>query len=44
MPGDNTFIDTNVLLYAHDRLNQEKAIQSKEWLNLRGLRGSTCRH
>ncbi|MEP9396588.1 PIN domain-containing protein [Mesorhizobium sp. KR2-14] len=39
MPGGSTFIDTNVLLYAHDRLNQEKAIQSKEWLNLLASRG-----
>lgn len=39
MPGGSVFIDTNVLLYAHDRLSPEKANQSKAWLTSLASKG-----
>ncbi|WP_274627983.1 PIN domain-containing protein [Arvimicrobium flavum] len=32
MPDDRVFIDTNVLLYSHDRRDPEKASKAKRWL------------
>jgi predicted nucleic acid-binding protein len=32
MPEGRVFVDTNILLYSHDRKNLEKARQSKLWL------------
>ncbi len=39
MPGGSVFIDTNVLLYTHDRRNPEKANQSKAWLTSLASKG-----
>jgi len=32
MPAAKVFIDTNVILYSHDRKNPEKMLRSREWL------------
>ncbi|MGP2493435.1 PIN domain-containing protein [Mesorhizobium sp. PUT5] len=32
MPGARVFIDTNILLYSHDRKNGEKAARAQLWL------------
>ncbi|MCO5065125.1 MAG: PIN domain-containing protein [Rhizobiaceae bacterium] len=32
MPGARVFIDTNILLYSHDRRSPEKTVRARDWV------------
>jgi predicted nucleic acid-binding protein len=42
MPAAKVFIDTNILLYSHDRRDLQKFAASREWLEALAIRGLGC--